>query len=266
MQSQRMLEHNLFDLRGKNYWALYEKCLHHLLDGQKLEDMNANKLHDLYKTLKKIFFYAPQRAQLIPKLEELTFRALAIRKLDKKPISDLYKSYLFVRNFEGARKLRLEYPDLYLPQVPKVNTKKRQKRDLLKLIDKGSLLTQKSFSFKDSGLVIMIGSPFCQPSKKFVTWLLKHDELKSVFINNSYWLMPQNGNLYIEKVAKENQALDGVEYLYIYDQADWPEIKYWGTPSFYFYTKGQLVGSIQGFDEFNFEAKFKSMLSKIDLI
>jgi len=64
-------------------------------------------------------------------------------------------------------------------------------------------------------------------------------------MNNTLWLT----NAYLTEykdIAEWNRNLPKVHYHFPVNISDWPEISYWGTPSFYFFKDGALIRKVVG--------------------
>lgn len=258
------------DIRVDGYHDLYRFCVREKYSVKDLSIMDRKKLYQTYFILKRVFFFTREPG-VLSDISLVVSEMLRRENNDKRPIKWTFKAYLSIRDFENAKKLKSKYNYLPLPLVPKIMSIEKLKEDdnsriLYKLVKTKNVLLRESFKFQKEGQIIVIGSPYCNPSRKFVSWLKKKPEIESIFSENAVWLMPQDGHLKLESIRKVNENNKNIAYHYVHNESHWPEIDYWGTPSFYFYKNGNLIDKIIGYsDNGDFEKNMNSLLLKINL-
>ncbi|KKO45198.1 hypothetical protein WG68_12305 [Arsukibacterium ikkense] len=96
---------------------------------------------------------------------------------------------------------------------------------------------------KDNTLII-VSSPYCTPSKRLKDWLEEENiEFKSVSLIWAFKPPP------IFDLADFYQDTDNQGYDIVVGVEDWKTIKFWGTPTIYYYKDGDLEKQVGAWSE-----------------
>lgn len=249
--SEKDFIHQVTDSRSKEYRQLFDSCVGPILENTHLEKTDATLLDELFRVTHEIVSYS-SLARHAEALHSI-FDAKAKSKEDGVPdnwIATVDKTFIRARLFEHAKKFRKRFPQHSFEQLPqyKNNSRKNISRSLMSLQNSGKELIRTSFGFSQEGYIIVIGHPFCHFSQNAISFINTDPALNSIFTHSSTWIMPAGDALNVESVLKTNSE-SSIKYHYVYREAEWPEIDYWGTPAFYFYKSGRLLRKIVGWPQ-----------------
>lgn len=94
--------------------------------------------------------------------------------------------------------------------------------------------------------VIATVNPQCHFFHNFLSDLNNNEELKSVVIDNTKWVSSA-WRAYGEPAFSEwNHQVSDISINIAVNKTEWPEINYWGSPTFYFFEVGELKQKIVG--------------------
>lgn len=255
------------DTRADKYNALFEQCLVGI--NYQLQKLTSEQLEQLFRAINKVVFYAGNVAaveRMLPVLAEKTRRGEKVEST----IDDVHRAYVKTRQFDKANDLQRKYPDIEFSQIPVIVDTPTTQRSMLHIQpngDKGpQQLVRKPFVFAKGGQVIVVSSPICNPCKRMLTWLKAQPELLAVMSEHSIWMASVSGDLYWQELLQTNVDYSPIEMHYAYSKSDWPEIKYWATPTFYFYLDGKLVKQVAGWSRKGNEEALKAGLKMVGLL
>lgn len=251
----------LGDIRASEFSKLFNNCILNRINTDYLSRLSDKDLHRLYLSLNTIFFYTMEPHHLekvIPLINEKKKRKEDITAY----MSKLYESYLKTRQFRLARQLAKQHPDIIEDRIPNIIYSKPTSRSLFSPNSNQSLV-QNAFEFSDNAEIIVISSAMCGPSKRFKTWLNSNPKMLNLFSKKSTWIIPQTAPLYVKQMLDYNINNSSLNMSFVDKEANWPEIKYWGTPTLYFYYNGKLLKQLVGWPR---EGREKELIAALDLI
>lgn len=161
---------------------------------------------------------------------------------------DIYAALIRTRDFPAAKSVLASQPAVGSNVLPGVagTLVEGSGPSALVLSEDGSSISQQPIVLSGPLDIVVVGHPSCHFSNDAVAAIEANPRLKAVFTRYSRWVMPQDGNMQPRRVADWNAAHSAARMSYIYRQADWPAIDYWGTPTFYFFRDGKRVGKLVG--------------------
>lgn len=248
---------NLLDATAELHGELYEKCLSKGITSNYLASLSSKELHQLYVSLYTISFYT-NKSEIIERVLHVLKEKIKREEHVDNLIIKLHGLYIGARQFEHASQLVKQHPDILFPLTPKIiidNTNNKQ-RTLLEFRG-GAELVRENYDIANKKQIIVVTNPLCNPSKRFKKWLDENKNINNIFKNQSTWVVPVSSRLYLKEVA-EDTSLN-----IIFNSNEWPEITYWGTPTFYFYDKGKLQGQLVGWPQQTNETKLIEKLKQL---
>lgn len=251
------------DDRRSQYEDIYRKCYLNTRNGKSIKNLSDQHLHILYSSLEIIFFYTQSRTVLNDLRKTIFEKERRGDNIDKL-IVNLHSGYIDAREFEKAENLETQYPNLTFKKVPPVDISKINKNNLLAISKDNKSLVAEPFTFPKGGHVIVIGSPQCNPSNRFFSWLIDSPEFLSVLKSHATFISPVGRGLNVEVVSDFNRS-NPVELKFTYREKEWPEIRSWATPSFHFYKNGELVTFFKGWPPENSEELLRDELESVGL-
>jgi len=246
------------------YSELYATCLSKQLSTIRINKLESSELHRLFNMLLHVNFYSPQDS-LIGSIRDI----ISIKKnrgeyVDNFIIS-MHEVYIRSLYIEKARELAKEYTHISFSKTYPFTNNITAASSYIELDSKNKSLTRVPFTFPKGGFVIIVSSPSCSPSNRFVNWLVEHQKIKSRFISNSLFITPNDSTLYIDKLTRINKKMKPLKMVYRFSKDGWPSITLWDTPTLYFYYDGELKSQLIGWPRKGREEKLTDMLRKVDL-
>ncbi len=185
-------------------------------------------------------------------LVQAAFEALATRRLERPfDVKMLYSQYVAHRAFELARSLVARYPEVEVEALPRFAQLEGEFHGptVLELGDDG-IVSRVPAGLPDRGpYVVVAAHPLCHFSENAIRAIRQDPQAAGLFAGRTLWLMPQDGHMNLEEVRDWNTEFPDYAMRWAYQTSDWPMIKRWATPNFYFYRDGTLVETVIGWPE-----------------
>ena len=109
--------------------------------------------------------------------------------------------------------------------------------------------------------MLIIGSPYCNASSRFFKWLHDNNDFAKNISQNSSILL--NESIFPDiNTLNKIESFTLISTMQVHKSNLWPEIKYWGTPSFYYIEKGVIQDRYEGWPHEKGGVKFKEFLKK----
>ncbi|MGH8194651.1 MAG: hypothetical protein ACREQ8_09660 [Woeseiaceae bacterium] len=184
------------------------------------------------------------------KLESVFGRLVEKGWADADILEDMHRYLLTFRLFDEARAFRREHPDQGLPAPPPIvplsSTPADNARTVLRFINHGFALERQAIDLRSTATVLVIGHPQCHFSQDAVAAIAADPELSRAMSAAAIWLADPFTSLTDGVIEGWNREHPAYAYRYVEYQSDWPEVNYWGTPTFYFMKDGRLIKKVVG--------------------
>jgi len=253
--------------RNQVYKSFFRQCFKFQLEKADLDELSSKELHRLFNIIFHVNFYTQQ------KLLKSYLKKIILIKKSKGEIVDnllemLHSAYIRSRSIQEARQLESEHPNLKLPKTYALLIERQVARGYLELNNEEQSLVSQGFEFKKGGYVIVISSPVCSPSQRFLEWLRasENSKLKKIFESNALFITPTDSSFYIEHMLEANLKNAPLKLNYAFDKEEWPEIQLWATPTLYFFYDGELQGQLIGWPKEGRKEELIDGLKKVKLL
>lgn len=256
------VDEQIADLRAKSYEALFLQCMAPVLDKAKIIKMDAASLHRTFSAVQTVTFYSANRQSVsLMKMiiDEKKHRGESVSAI----LPKLHSAYVRTRQFDKANVLAAEYPNITFSVLPQVKHDKPASRSLYTVNDQATKIEQTAFNFPAGGHVVVVSAPICNPCKRLFSWLKTRPKWMTVIAENTTWITPVVGELYLDQMRETNDTYAPIRLQYTYSQKQWPEIEYWATPTFYFYRDGKLVKQMSGWPK---KGREQALLSGLEVV
>jgi len=253
------------DLRAKHHDSFYRQCLNKQLNNIKIEALSTDDIKQLaFITSDNSFYVNDFSTTLAFKkvIEEMVKRELDVTNY----LNDLVSRYVKHRKFDLANRIIAQYNLADQDLLPVIKNSTQGNRTLLTIDSTHKIFNQHDFYFRKGAQIVVVSSPMCNPSKRFLTWLNNNAKLRKVFEQHSTWINPASSYLHLDMIESRNAINTNIPLHYVNKEIDWPEIKYWGTPTFYFYQDGLRVKQLVGWPKEGREDELISILENLSLI
>lgn len=232
-----------------------------------LNNVKKSELIDLFKAAAKATFYSSDKKYALDMLR--IFQALEVFGVPNKAvIAKLYDALLVTRLIDDAKKLGQKYPFAVTEPLPHFRTD----RDIPDgsatewVVSQASrTLTRRVVSLEKGAQVIVLSHPFCHFSRNAHEAITADSGLMKVMQPHTKWLVPQSPGFVFDPIQKWNAQHQDAAMTIAYSRKEWPSIKEWSTPVFYFYKDGALVTSFLGWPKEGNMSQLKSSLKMIGL-
>jgi|GEM_PF-2117482 len=180
---------------------------------------------------------------------EGAFRVLERRgRVTSFDVSNMYQGYVEFRRFDTAIALAARHPGIEQEALPTFHglSGPAEGPTVMALQSDGSIQRVPAGLAPVGPQVIVTAHPLCHFSDAAVREIAQDPELEALFTNRTLWLMPQDRRMNLDVVAEWNRQFPDYAMRWAYQTSDWPMIKRWATPNFYFYRDGKLVTTVIG--------------------
>ena len=217
------------------------------LSESELETLSDEDLR-LYLSAANLVVFYSRASDDLARLEQ-GFRPLETRgRVSPLEFKMMFEAYIRLRAFGDAAALSARHPTMEHEPLPDF-------RNLQASIPGPSVLrldADGAVSRVPAGLatvgpqVVVAAHPLCHFSADAVRAIEQDPLLAGLFAGHTLWLMPQDSYLNLDVVGEWNREHPDYEMRWAYQTSDWPMIKRWATPNFYFYRDGKLVTTVVG--------------------
>lgn len=167
---------------------------------------------------------------------------------------DRYAGYygmllLSLRRFEEAERFRAEWPGADFPEIPVIlrqSPPPSEARTLYSPVPNGAALREEHVDMSGYTGMIMVGHPRCHFSARAMTAIEEEPALAASLAEHGLFITDTWSRLGDEAVVAWNEEMPRFAYRHPADGFAWPEVSYWGTPSFYFVRDGAVVHKVVG--------------------
>lgn len=233
-----------------------------------LDELPAHSVDLLFNAAYDVAFYTHDR-RYVGDMEADLARLQALQADEPRHYQDLHKALVRTRDFAAAKSMLASQPAVGGNAVPEIEGTlvEGSGPSALVLSEDGASMSQQPIVLNGALDIVVIGHPSCHFSNDAVAAIEANPRLRGVFTRHARWVMPQDGNMQPRRVADWNAAHPAARASYIYRQADWQAIDYWGTPTFYFFRNGKRVGKLVGWPpNGEGEAALRKELEKFGLL
>lgn len=166
-------------------------------------------------------------------------------------VRGMRSAYLSMRKFDQARELtrrhRLglglgEEDPSYLDNVPA----QFQGPTMLEISLAAPQLTRTAFVPPTGGHIVVVAHPLCHFSQRAMVAINGDATLRALFEERASLLAPVDASLNLDVLRTWNSTFPAFRVALAYARDEWPDIDYWGTPTFYFFGDGGAVEKIVG--------------------
>ena len=234
------------------------------LDVGALEQLSDEELKAYFSATHILSFFSKDIGDLA--LMEAAFEALEARKLvSPVDLNTMYGQYVAARAFEPAAAFAARYPDADLERLPRFGALDGDFRGptVMELGQENTVSRVEVAIPGDGPYVVVAAHPLCHFSENAVRAIEQDPELANLFAGRTLWLMPQDGHLNVDVVREWNRQFPDYTMRWAWRTSDWPMIKRWATPNFYFYRDGKLVDTVIGWPP---EGQREALLSAFEKI
>ena len=193
-------------------------------------------------------FYARQDwvlERLLAVVEEALRRGLA----DSGELNNLFTAYQAAGRYQAARRLRTDFPDADLPQVPEIvpapASGAEGARKVWHVDGEANRLRGDWLALEEVKLLI-VTSPGCGFCRSAARELSADEVLGSLMQSHAVWLAERSMNNTFRSIAHWNEHYPHSPTLLIDDPVDWPIDDFESTPRFHFVRDGEIVDTLVG--------------------
>ncbi|MCF6288577.1 MAG: hypothetical protein L3J53_04995 [Proteobacteria bacterium] len=243
----------------------YKKTFQPQISSQKIELYTEKQLKNIIKTFQLITFYAQN--QEITQEHLKYFEVLRQKKwAETKDYEDVFGALNHSRLFQQVELFYTKYPQFNLPKPPVIQAlKNKNPNDILILAldqnHKNTLITE-VFKFSESVEILVVSRSGCHFSQRAANDIAADEPLTRFLKEHSKWLMHPSSRWSISSFADWNKKYPHFATKYIYRAKDFPMIKSWETPVFYFFKNGVIVEQVIGWPKEGRMQELKSYIKK----
>lgn len=180
--------------------------------------------------------------------------------------SDMYKSLVTNREFAEARAFYRTHPLTDFPPLPTYHDKTNEAQGdiptILSVDATKHALIRHPVDLRNGARIVVLVDPLCHFCHNLLVYMQSHKKLLKLLKEHAVWITPPNGVLEFNTLQKWNRRHPAMQLWIVYAAEEWPMIKRWAVPTFYFLQNGALVTVVHGWPEGgNSDALRKAMRS-----
>ncbi len=268
------------EISSEEYAKGFKAKYNELFGGQKLEfAKHENKeLKGLWLASYMMAYYSLEQKH-VQQLENI-FGNLKQRNLDKEECSaspcveELFGIYLRFSDFQMAKQLAKQYPDILTDYIPDINedvAMLRKPYRLYKISPDGKSLNLISLQMADDKKIVALMNPECHFAQQAMSTISSTPDLRNYFEKHALIISPVYTSLSsIAKAAEWNKNNPKLEYLIYLDKnnmrEDWKQFNLNAMTDFYFLKNNQIIYRIPGWPstEEEFIAEMRNAINKLE--
>lgn len=215
---------------------------------KKLSNLNDSDI-GLYFRAAELALSNSLRKQDLKRMEVAFSEILRRGMGSDRAVHGMHSGYISMRMFDQARELRrrhslrlVEDDPTYLDNVPA----DFQGPTVLEISPDAPRLIRTPFVPPTGGHIIVVAHPLCHFSQRAMVAINGDATLEALFEKRASLLAPVDGRLELGVLRTWNSTFPSFRVALAYARDEWPEIDYWGTPTFYFFGDGGLIEKIVG--------------------
>ncbi|GAB4525640.1 MAG: hypothetical protein Kow00133_14280 [Amphiplicatus sp.] len=230
---------------GAAYHAAYRRWFPNGI-GASIGGADKHELSNLFRTYYN-YLIASDHEQGSSELEAIFHVMETNGWADRRATEYMHRFYLTMRRFDSAEAFRRRHLEAKLPASPPILPSKIGDSTHVVLTPSrdGSGLLQEAIDLSASRVVI-VGHPQCHFSQNAMADIEVDPDLAEALRARAVWIAEPFASLTDGVIEEWNRAHPDQQFHYAMTKDAWPEINYWGTPSFYFFKNGRLVKKVVG--------------------
>jgi len=211
---------------------------------ENLSDQDTRDFHELATTLAFYSNDADDVRQMRRAFDEMERRGLATRTQGQA----MRDQYVAARMISEAREFAIKHARLNLSPIPSfVDSRVQQTGPVLwRLSDDGALLTKYAFRPSSEARLVVVASPWCSFSQAAARAIANDEEVSSLMLKHSTWILPQSRIPNFTDIRAWNQQYPRQALQIVDKNADWPTLALDEFPTFYFFRGNKVVSKIVG--------------------
>lgn len=243
-----VLKRRLFN---QHFFDLYDESD---FDHARLEELEPEDLVRRYEAAQAAAFWT-QSPRALKMLEPAFLIRYGRRELGRREIAHVGGLYNRARQFEQAQRFRARY----FPQphdserarsYPEID-RSRESEHVGNTVAVWRVNADENKFVLDhiprpERAIVMVMSARCAPSGRALEAIMGDAELRRLFEKEGLLLHTVISGTGFEEIADWNRSHAELEIMTVHMAHDWPSIRGWGTPNFYFYNNGELVDHLGG--------------------
>lgn len=236
-QSQKFLD-------SSEQHAMIERTFERLLEAEfsadALEHTGDADLEAVFAAAKIRAFYSNNGASLHA-LNAAHAELGRRHALKRRHSLDLFQALIWHRKFDEAIRLRasekLQTPEFSFRSNPAVSPV------AWKALDDGARIQSVARGEIDDRSIIVVAHPYCAFSQHALASIDRNDTLKEIFMRKAVIITPPKSDMALSTIQTWNKDHPELTMLLADSERDWPQVKHWETPTFYF-MKGESVETV----------------------
>lgn len=202
----------------------------------------------IYQRASRTLAFYTHDSQFLRRAERAFVKLEQRNVVTQHDFSSLFRAYVQFRDFDRAAALALRHIGMEHEALPEfTGLDDALTGPTVLTLRKDGVISRVPAGLARSGPQVVVAShPLCHFSENAVRAIAQDADLAAMFHGRTLWLMPQDGALNLEAVSEWNIQFPDYEMRWAYRTGDWPMIKRWATPNFYFYRDGELVDTVIG--------------------
>ncbi len=175
-------------------------------------------------------------------------------------VTDAYKSLLSSRLLEAANKLKQQYPEIQVGDLPTIQSREIKGPSVYRIAADEATLIQQAFSFNKRTEVLVIAHPYCRFCQMLIKDIVADEKLSQFFKNHSRWIADETYLSSIDAIVDWNKKYPMASLDIAYLKQDFTELEEWATPAIYFLNDGEVLDKLIGWPEEGRKHALKSLI------
>ena len=192
----------------------------------QLTQLDNKTLHKLLLDINNISFFTLDAKHLAAQqqvLDEIQQRGCYVAHLAKQ----LYRNYVVARDLAKAHRIKQAYQ---LPAISEYQYQTYSGQGLLRLQQQQLVLQSNATEYP---LIVVVGTG-CHFSQNFIAWAEQQPNVRFWLTQHALFLLNPRESTALHSIELMQKQYPWLNLAVAYKRSEWPEIRSWATPSFYF--------------------------------
>lgn len=221
------------------------------LSRKDIKELELSELKALFRAAELAQFHAQRQPDL--KAMEAALSELHARgEASDADLQGMFGAYLSMRALDQASRFALAHDLHGQEDIPKVANELPpgfEGPSLLQPSHRGDGLARIPFEPGADAYVVAVSHPMCRYTRMAIAAIEADAELTNLFRGTTHWIAPVDRRFHLDALRNWNAGHPLTQFSIAWDRDDWPAIDYWGTPTFYFFKRGELVAKVSGWPD-----------------
>lgn len=225
----------------------YDHMFSPLQLNRTLQTMGDSDIRAMYAASYLALFYTFEDKYLADMQKD--YAVLRSRHMETSVDSErMIRAFIQQRELKNAQKFLTTHPDLDTGSLPIVRDVRESSTGPSAIFIDPTVkaLYLKNVELGSGPKIIVVGHPLCHFTQNAAKAFALNPRVREAMKKYAVWIAPQDGEIDVDDFRQWNRKYPDLALSIAWKERAWPMIDDWETPTFYFFSNGNLVDKVVG--------------------